>query len=167
MKSLRIIFLGLILLLSISIGMQSAFAVGTNNYADRKQVNNELTQEQVTDLTDQFMDILVQDVDRNYKVIHYETKEALLTAFEMVTIKEVAMDYIDFYYNESDDGLYILPTETPPWLVKENKYTIEQLAGNKVRVVQTNQSYLHGLYTIEFEFTFDDKWKITKIAAHN
>lgn len=164
MKRLRwLISISLILLLTI--GLQPVSAVSQSNAETEQQVNNEPTHNQITALTDQFMRILVQDTDSNYKVVNYNLKEALLTAFEQVTIREVAIDFVDFYYREKADGLYILPTETPPWFEKDNKYRLEQLGQNKVKVVQTNHSYLHDTYTIEFEFTFDDEWKITNITA--
>ena len=41
-----------------------------------------------------------------------------------------------------------------------------QLNGNQVKVIQENETDLHGHYTITFEFTIDAKnnWKITNIS---
>lgn len=109
------------------------------------------------------MEILIQKADDNYKVKKYQTKTDLLHAFEEVTTNDVAQPYVDFYYEEKNDGLYILPTEIPAWFVEENAYDIIQMEGNKVKVIQENNSPLHGTYHIEIEFTFQKEWKITDI----
>ncbi|PAV27726.1 hypothetical protein CIL05_20480 [Virgibacillus profundi] len=119
--------------------------------------------DQIVALTDQFMDILVQEIDKNYKVVNYDTKVELLNQFESVSTKEVATPYVDYFYYEEADGLYIVPTETPPWFNEENDYDVIQLEDKKVKVTQDNQDALFGDYTIEYEFTYDNDWKITKI----
>ncbi|MBM7600736.1 hypothetical protein JOC34_003147 [Virgibacillus halotolerans] len=163
MKSVKwVITIGMILFLVN--GVQIVSAVSKVDAEEEEQANHELTHEQIEGVTDQFMDILVQEADPNYKVKNYNTKEALLTAFEEVTIRDVAADYVDYYYDEKADGLYILPTETPPWFIKENKYTIKQLDNNKVQVEQTNNTLLHGTYTITLDFSYEQEWKITNLT---
>ncbi len=128
------------------------------------ETNKKLTHKQVVAVTDEFMNTLVQDVDANYKVTNYKTKKALLTAFEEVTIRDIATDYIDYYYDEKADGLYIVPTETPPWFMKENPYTRKQTDKNKAQVKQTNNAYMYGTYTIILNFSYGSDWKITNIT---
>ncbi|WP_121614855.1 hypothetical protein [Virgibacillus halodenitrificans] len=125
--------------------------------------SKEISQREITDITSRFIEILIQKADENYKVKKYQTKTDLLHAFEEVTTNDVAQPYVDFYYEEKNDGLYILPTETPAWFVEENAYDIIQMEGNKVKVIQENNSPLHGKYHIEIEFTFQKEWKITDI----
>ncbi|MBR3121041.1 hypothetical protein [Oceanobacillus profundus] len=125
-----------------------------------------LTHENVVSLTNTFMDILVQDVDNDYRVIGFQTKDELLGAFEQVTTKEVAQDYVEFYYLEESDGMYILPTETPPWFIEENDYDMIPVDASTVKVIQENTTELYGDYKVEFEFTYDNGWKITDVNYH-
>lgn len=123
-----------------------------------------IEQEEIVDLTDKFMDILVQEVDNNYKTIHVHSKDDLLSRFEEVTTRDVAMPYVDFYYHEEADGMYILPTETPPWFIKEAPYDVKEITNNRLKIIQSNHTEVNGTYTIEIELTYDDKWKITNIT---
>ncbi|GAB3047437.1 hypothetical protein [Virgibacillus ainsalahensis] len=130
---------------------------------EHNEETNEITHDKIISLTDQFMEILLQDIDENYKVENYDTMDELLNAFDQVAARETAEPYVHFYYTEESDGLYILPTETPPWFTKDNPYNVIQLDNNKAKVVQDNHSVFYDNYTIEIEFTFDTQWKITNI----
>src|SRR5690625_936512 len=131
--------------------------------AEIQNKDHTLSHKQIVALTDQFMDTLVQKTEDN-KVINFDTKEKLLHAFDDIATKKVASTYVDYYYYEEADGLYMIPTETPPWFNKENDYNVVQLGNNKVKVEQENESALSGSYTVAYEFTFDKTWKITKIT---
>ncbi len=137
------------------------------NFDDVKQVTEketDLSHEQIVTLTDKFMELLVQDVDDNYKVVEFNTKQQLIKAFEPYVQKEVVEPYIDFYYQEKEDGLYIVPTETPAWFEKDVEYQKESADG-KVKITQTNENALHGKYTIVITFEkSDDAWKIENIS---
>ncbi|WP_373893128.1 hypothetical protein ACUL41_06940 [Virgibacillus natechei] len=153
--------LGIILLLFTLVNTNDIQIVGAE---EDQQKEEHITHEEVISLTNNFMDILVQDTDENYKVVNYDTKDELLNAFEQITTRETAKVYVDYFYKEGSDGLYILPTETPPWFMEENEYDMVQLDNKQVKVVQENQSFFYDEYEIEMEFTFDKEWKITNIS---
>ncbi|MBY7143931.1 hypothetical protein KFZ56_12915 [Virgibacillus sp. NKC19-3] len=156
-----ILGLGIILLLFTLINTNDLKIVGAE---EDQQKEEHIPHEAVISLTDAFMEMLVQDVDENYKVVNYDTKEELLQAFEDVTTRETAKPYVDYFYREEADGLYILPTETPPWFMEENAYDMIQLNETQVKLIQENQSFFYDEYEIEIEFTFENKWKITNIS---
>jgi hypothetical protein len=140
--------------------IETSFSVKENvNIQEEK----ELTHEEIIALTNRFMDIFVQDIDSNYKVIQFDTKEELLNEFEKITTKETVQQFVDFYYMEKADGLYLLPTETPPWFLEENDYDMIRMDASTVKVVQDNYTELDGDYQLELEFTYDTDWKITNI----
>src|SRR5699024_10586467 len=125
----------------------------------------ELTHEQIVDLTDTFMELLVQEIDDHYRVVRFETIEELMDAFTPYITKEAVQPYIDFYYEEKEDGLYLLPTETPPWFENEVEYDKETLDNGNVRVTQHNENALYGKYTIMIDFEYNDgTWKIVNIS---
>ncbi|WP_117169033.1 hypothetical protein [Paraliobacillus sediminis] len=126
-----------------------------------------LEHNELIDITNTFMDILVQDVDQQYKVNGIETKVELIDKFKDTTTEEIATEYVSHYYEEKEDGLYIIPTETPPWFIESQPYQKESTGENKVKITQQNQSDLYGAYTIEIELTYNEEgWKITNIN-HN
>lgn len=132
---------------------------------DRVEVDIQpFTHEELVRLTDEFMDILVQETDGNGKVVQFSTIEELYQEFTQIATKGAVRPYIDFYYTEEKDGLYLLPTETPPWFIPENNYETNQVSDKKIIITQQNSVDLYGEYVIEIEFTYTDKWKISNIT---
>ncbi|MFP7255202.1 hypothetical protein SFC02_12940 [Terribacillus goriensis] len=123
----------------------------------------ELNKEQIVQLTDAFMDKVTQDIDTNYKVLNYSTKEDLLKSFDEVATRDVSGPIVDFYFTEEADGLYILPTETPAWFNPDNSYKVETDSDKYVTITQSNTDDLHGNYTIEIKFLYDGGWKIAAV----
>lgn len=146
--------------------------VADNSYQERqvsaasqaRETGEMITDEEIRSLTNQFMNILVQEADTDYKVANYWTTEELLQAFSGVASRDIAELYVDFYYEQKEDGLYILPTELPPWFIQDNPYKTEQKDAGKVKVSQTNETAMYGEYQIALEFTIkDSSWEITNI----
>lgn len=131
---------------------------------DLKDKESELSEGQVSELADTFMEILLQDIDEKYKVVKYSTKEELFGEFDKVALRQAAEEFVDFYYTEETDGLYITPTQTPPWFMEENDYDMIKKDNGDVRVVQENYSEMTGIYTIQLDFTFDNGWKISSVS---
>lgn len=156
------------ILLSLFLFTYQVAAIENEEPASKEKSEDQtITHEEIIALTDKFMEQLVQEVDEDYRVVHFDTKAALEASFDHIANREVIAEYVDFYYEETADGLYILPTETPPWFIKENDYNVIQLNKDQVEVVQENQTDLYGAYTITYEFSFDDDdWKITKIKMN-
>lgn len=127
------------------------------------QTPHDMTHEEITSLTQSFMDMIVQDIDDHYQVKDYNSKEEILKEFEKISTRDVAEPYVEFYFEEKKDGLYIIPTETPPWFNPDNDYDI--ITSNKtVQVIQDNESDINGKYTVQYEMTYGaDGWKITNI----
>lgn len=127
------------------------------------QTFKDITHEEITSLTQSFMDLIVQDIDDHYQVKDYHSKEEILNEFEKISTRDVAEPYVEFYFEEKEDGLYIIPTETPPWFNPDDDYDI--ITSNKtVQVIQDNESDIDGKYTLKYEMTYDaDGWKITNI----
>ncbi|WP_186576445.1 hypothetical protein [Aquibacillus kalidii] len=125
----------------------------------------ELSHDVIVSITDKFMDTLVQEVDDHYKVLLFHTKSELIEAFSSIASKEVASKYIDIYYQEKENGLYIIATETPPWFEKNRIYEKIKLGDNRVKVTQSNQNEIFGEYNIDLEFTYSNEWKLTNITT--
>ncbi|MFD1020555.1 hypothetical protein [Thalassobacillus hwangdonensis] len=130
-----------------------------NESKEVEQLDHEL----IVELTEGFMNQLVQPVDEANKVKNYDSKDSLLSDFEPYSSIEVARTYVDYYYKEDQEGLYIRPTETPPWFVNEAPYDNIKLDDRHFRIKQTNKSELYGEYTIQIDFEYDGAWKITRI----
>ncbi|MCC2249443.1 hypothetical protein JUJ52_05620 [Virgibacillus sp. AGTR] len=136
---------------------------GIANNTSNEQVTNNLSHDTIIKRTNQLLDFLQQDTDENYQVITFNTKQELLEEFSKIATKNVVEPYIDYYYQERSNGLYIIPTEIPPWIDENNSYRTIPVHDDKVKLIQHNKSALHGKYTIEIEFTYEDIWRISNI----
>lgn len=132
------------------------------NVVERKQET--ISEERLFFLTKEFMNKLVQKIDDDYRVINFNSKEELLDDFEDVMSRDIAKLYVDYYYEEVNNKLYIVPTETPPWFDEEKEYDMIQLNDNQIKVVQENSSVFYDHFIIEIELTLTDKWKITDVV---
>ncbi|MFD2043726.1 hypothetical protein ACFSTA_06425 [Ornithinibacillus salinisoli] len=125
----------------------------------------ELSHDEIYHIMNSFMNMLVQETDEDYKVVHFGSKEELLKEFEKLSSRDVAAQFVDYYYYEEADNLYLVPTETPPWFMEKNEYDIVKSDQKQVKIVQGNHSVFFGDYTIEITFSnINSNWKITDIA---
>lgn len=159
------------ILIGISIGITlilPTVSTTINNQAVQLSLQDTtlaIKHDDIVQLTDLFMHTLVQETDKNYRVLEYPDKESIVDAFKHITTEDVVKAYVDYYFFEENGALYLVPTETPPWFDKQNGYDVVQLDKSTFLVKQDNQSELYGEYGIELEFTFlDQEWKITKIT---
>ncbi|GEL77930.1 hypothetical protein [Tenuibacillus multivorans] len=120
------------------------------------QASSTLTEAQVVSITEKFMDHLVQDVDEDYRVQNYQSMESYKDSFKQLASQKVVDMYVDMFYEEKGQALYIIPTETPPWFVEGNEYELEQLDEQTYRVTQTNDLELYGTYTIMIDLKLND-----------
>ncbi|WP_121639434.1 hypothetical protein [Virgibacillus sp. Bac330] len=123
----------------------------------------QLTEEKITIITEQFMDILVQPIHRDYRVKKLGSKQDLYEKFSSIATYSVAKPFVEYYYREKSDGLYLRPTSKPAWFLKGEPYEITEQSDNQVIITQTNETTFYGDYTIKFAFSFDKQWKITNI----
>ncbi|MFU0788473.1 hypothetical protein [Virgibacillus proomii] len=129
---------------------------------DQTEVKD-LSHEEIIKLSHQFINILLQPVDAKYRVENYQTKGDLYQKFNTISYQKVAEPYVEYYYKEKEDGLYLRPTSAPPWFKQDKPYEVVKESDNKVKIKQKNKSDIYGNYTIEIEFTFTDQWRITNI----
>ncbi|GAA0500339.1 hypothetical protein GCM10008986_29560 [Salinibacillus aidingensis] len=125
---------------------------------------DDLTHEQIKGLTEKFMDILVQETNQENRVLSYNTKDQLVQELKSIASLSLAKKYVDLYYKERNQQLYIIPTETPPWFIPDNSYDI-QTENGQATIVQSNSSELYGNYKIRIEFKYKEQkgWVIHNV----
>ncbi|SDK08906.1 hypothetical protein [Sediminibacillus albus] len=146
---------------SANVTTESNPAQNEKDHREKESQPEKLDHEHLTSVTKSFMDKLVQETTESFQVKNFDSKEELIDEFGTIASPSVAEKYIDVYYTEKADGLYLLPTETPPWFQSDSEYEMMDMENGKVKVIQENQTELYGSYKIELELTFTDSWKIT------
>ncbi|MDY0393137.1 hypothetical protein ACFSMW_00405 [Virgibacillus halophilus] len=139
-------------------------AAGEADQEQDKLQPHPISEKEISYTTDKFMDILVQKTAKDYKVLGLDNKQQLFKKFSKIATQEAAKQFVDFYYEEKQDGLYIKPTETPPWFIDANAYSLKKLNMDHYKVKQQNKTSLYGDYTIHLDFQWlQGKWKITDV----
>ncbi|MGM7702476.1 hypothetical protein ACSVDE_12180 [Pseudalkalibacillus sp. Hm43] len=115
-------------------------------------------------LADTFMQEAVQPTNEDYKVTEFDSKAQLVDHLGQYASKEIATYYVDGLYEEKADGLYIIPTELPPWVMKGEPAQLIQLDEQNYQLNQKNQTDLYGTYVIQLSFTKqNDQWIIQSV----
>ncbi|MCF6408877.1 hypothetical protein [Pseudalkalibacillus salsuginis] len=115
-------------------------------------------------IAETFMQEVVQPTDVNYKVSDFDTKQGLVRYLNQYVSEKVAKYYVDGLYQEEQDGLYIIPTELPPWIEKGNPSTLKKVDENHYQLEQNNSSDLYGDYFIQLNFKKNgDNWIIESV----
>ncbi|GAA4068176.1 hypothetical protein [Amphibacillus indicireducens] len=130
---------------------------------DQAIKQQELTEDVMLDKLEAFINIFLQDIDLEYKVRGISTKAELIEQSTEIVSQEALQPYVDFYFEEVDNGLYVVPTELPPWFVPGNPYEMTQLDNGNVVIEQENEIELYGRYRVRIEFSAQENWRIVKI----
>ena len=116
--------------------------------------------------TDAFIDNLMLPVDDSYRVENVQSIDELFARYHGVATPSVVKPYLDFYFTEEPTGVYLLPTELPPWFEKAYPYQLEAIDQHKISVTQENRHIeLYGSYQIKlvFEWIEGQGWIIVAI----
>lgn len=97
----------------------------------------------------------------SYRVLNFDTKEALINEASKYAAQSLVADYVDDYYTMENDALEVIPTEGPATIIEEVDYDFNKRDDGTYALVQTNNSELYGRYQLTVEFKkIDGVWKI-------
>lgn len=163
----------MLLLATVMIAGCGAQTDNTNANNDENQGQPEKTQENrendnasaedtpkvpVEELSTKFEKRLYQDTEKNYKVKAFDSKQALIDHLAQIMREELANRYVNDYYKEKEDGLYIIPKDGPALLQPDQPYETEQ-TGNKATMTQSSENGLRGQYELTIQYRYkDDRW---------
>lgn len=128
-----------------------------------KEDTPKLTKDEIISLTKEFKQQLMSKTDESGKVLDFESKEEYVDSFSNIAKRESLPQFVDVLYEEKADGLYLKAMDTPPWFNEYNDYDMIETDNGTFVVTQENTSDLHGEYTIQLEFVYDQNWKIKDV----
>lgn len=123
------------------------------------------TEDELMYLTTTYLALIKQPVDEGNHLTEVASMEGLYDLFAEVATPNVSKDHLAYYFSETDRGIYLRPTELPPWFDENQQYDMQRVADLKVIVRQRiTDIELYGPYMIELHFGYDEKkWKITNV----
>ncbi|MFW5972235.1 MAG: LysM peptidoglycan-binding domain-containing protein [Bacillota bacterium] len=149
MKRFTVVLLSL--LLALSIFSITAFASSNQNIRST-----------IIDLTTKFHDQLIQDTSNDYRVKDFDSKDELIKSLTDIVSSDIAVGYVNSYYYEKDDQLYLIAKDGPIMLKPNLPFQITQVDNSTYEAVQENQNMLYGRYTLTVTISrLNEEWKIT------
>jgi hypothetical protein len=135
-----------------------------NSSAEGEEGIDEKIQEpDVEGLAAAFENYLMQDTDENQKVTNYENKKELIHSFSGIAAPEVAQTYIDDYYEEREDGLYLVAKDSPTWFQENEPYNMEKIDDKHYKVTQEGENEMAGSYRLTLHFEYQSgAWLMTE-----
>ncbi|MGM7701492.1 M15 family metallopeptidase [Pseudalkalibacillus sp. Hm43] len=109
-----------------------------------------------------FKDLLMQETNAQQRVKAFSDKESLIQHLEAIVAKDVAEHYVDQYFEEKNDDLYLKKQDAPVWLNTDEEFEEKQQSETTYVVIQTTQNQLRGKYTLKITYQYtEDQWKIS------
>lgn len=178
MKQLIISFVTVIIIVSgtvfVSAYVTESYHTASESYNNRSAAVNDkasltetppsFTERDIVRLTDRYIALIKQEIDADYRLVNVSTMTELYAAFDDIATRQVSEAHVSYYFTETEDGVYLRPTELPPWFEKDMPYTLTQVSDEEVMVEQTVEDLeLYGPYQIRFWFSYTDQWRISQV----
>lgn len=129
---------------------------------DNPEENQTIQKPDYTQIESTFKERLIVETDNQSKVKDFYTKEALVEHLETILATDLAKGYVDRYYHEENDGLYLETQDSPVWLDTEDEFESTKQSEKEYRVVQQGENQLLGEYELMITYQYkEEQWKIT------
>ncbi|WP_026676666.1 hypothetical protein [Fictibacillus gelatini] len=116
-------------------------------------------------LAREFIKKLNPKSNSHYKVLGVSSKKELINQLQKVASRSVAKKYVDLLFEEKNDGLYVIPTDLPPWFNPEENYHLKKTSNTSYHLIQHNSNELDGIYTIKMDFLWNNgRWIISSVS---
>ncbi len=133
-----------------------------SNIKKNQSVEGEITLEQALEVEDEFQEILFPERTEEGLVKSFKTKKQLFSDLNKVADREIASIYIDTYYEERENLLYVRATEGPLTIDTDQPLEMEKLNDGEYQIVQNGENDLRGKYKFTIKFrNRDGHWVIT------
>jgi hypothetical protein len=139
-----------------------------NIKAPMNQAPSPFTERDLITLTDRYIALIKQEIDDDYRLVDVKTIAALYASFDQIATREVSEAHVTYYFTEKEDGVYLRPTELPPWFEQDVPYELTRVSDEEVIVEQTVEDLeLYGPYHIRLRFNYTNQWRISQVDAES
>lgn len=113
----------------------------------------------VKELEYRLKELTTLETNENFKVKKYDSKDRLEEEFKSIMVWPLAEYYLDHYFEEKNNNVYIIPTEGPTKINFQNDYNLEKLSDHHYKVTQHGSNQLRGDYTLTIHYKYEaGKW---------
>ncbi|WP_101845615.1 LPXTG cell wall anchor domain-containing protein [Halobacillus sp. Marseille-P3879] len=113
----------------------------------------------VEELEQQFNDLMNLETNDDGEVVNYDSKDRLEEEFKSIMVAPLADDYLDTYFYEENDKLYIEEMDGPYQLQTDQNYDLEKVSDSQYTLTQEGENQLRGEYTLTSDYSYEaGKW---------
>lgn len=107
---------------------------------------------------------VINNTDDQLKQLEYTNKQGLKEHFEHFMSAEIAQSWVDTYFQEKEDGLYVIATEGPVFLQEDKPFTFTKTTDETATVVQERNNELIGHVKMKYTLKLnnDNIWFVDK-----
>ena len=110
------------------------------------------------DLETSFFGRLLQESDD----WDFDDREALIDHMFEIADRELAEDFVDEFYDETDGEFELIPRDGPIRLFEDEPYELRQIHPRQYQLIQSTHTELTGDYTLTVTYAFEDQRWIMK-----
>lgn len=109
----------------------------------------------VEELEQQFVDLIYQETAEDQEVQNYDALGALKQDLQGIMMAPLADHYLEEFFYEENDNLYLTARDGPIQLNTEEDYQLEQVNDTTYKLTQTSSNELHGDYTLTITYSYE------------
>ena len=134
---------------------------GCSQQNDQEQVNID-EKPNLNQIVENFVMKLFPETDTNLKVLNFNNKQELIDNLSKVADQALAAKFVEQYYSETNNGLYLIPKENIIFIDPTRPYIFEKINNNQYKIIQENESSL-GKYRLDVVLEKKAGWIIKDI----
>ncbi|MGM8216778.1 hypothetical protein ACLIA0_14675 [Bacillaceae bacterium W0354] len=117
-----------------------------NEQQDEQQEDQSLSfnENDAIELINNFQERLFVESDDDYKVTSFNSEDELVQYISEYADPNLVRDFVEQFYYEDEDGLYIIPQSSPPMLDINKPMTLEKQNETRYLAIQEEQSEAYG-----------------------
>lgn len=120
--------------------------------------------EEIMEIEEQFISMLFRPEkaeENSNELKNYQRKEGLINDVSQIAERDLVAEFVDKYYEEKGDKLYIIPQGMPAGILFQSFYEFNQIDDNVYEIVQDEADVMRGAYRLTVRFTnADNRWRM-------
>lgn len=171
-RKLLFISLCMILLTGLTACNQDESAEETETETEEEsgeQANDVLDEEQakqtIKDFREVFMKV-INNIENDGEVKNYQSKEEVKEEFTKYMSDQQADTFLESYFEERNEKLYVIATEAPFWIEEEKDFKLEHITEEQYKITQEIKNELAGHQRVTYLIQLrDDEWMVDDLTA--
>lgn len=164
-KKWLLMILFVILLIGFAACNQDKPAAETENEVEITALEEEQAKQTIKNFREVFMKV-VNNTEDDGQVKGFQSKDELKEEFTDHMSEKQAEAFLEGYFEEKDDNLYVIATEAPFWIDEEKEFALDQVDVTEYEVQQEINNEVAGRQRVTYVLTPQEgQWIVEELQA--